>query len=139
MHDAKWLFPQAGAPKERSLLLGEEEKATLYEPKKVYVDSENALSRAVKRGSEKPCVTFQKGLKLHLQINSTLYQGTASQATEKLVEGLSTGCLVSGHDFSRSVSRLKSMRYSASAEEFPRPTGTPSQGRHTRESLNRSS
>jgi hypothetical protein len=45
MHDAKWLFPQAGAPKERSLLLGEEEKATLYEPKKVYVDSENALER----------------------------------------------------------------------------------------------
>jgi hypothetical protein len=45
MHDAKWLFPQAGAPKERSLLLGEEEKATLYEPKKVYVDSENALKK----------------------------------------------------------------------------------------------
>jgi hypothetical protein len=43
MHDAKWLFPQAGAPKERSLLLGEEEKATLYELKKVYVYSENAL------------------------------------------------------------------------------------------------
>jgi hypothetical protein len=43
MHDAKWLFPQSGAPKERSLLLGEEEKATLYELKKVYAYSENAL------------------------------------------------------------------------------------------------
>jgi hypothetical protein len=39
---------------------------------------------------------------------SALYQGTTSQAVEKLVEAASKGRFVSGHDFGRAANAAKS-------------------------------